>query len=146
MEKKISKRQQSFVDEYLISFNGAQAAIKAGYSNAGAREQAYRLLTKDHIKEALENGMKERSERMEISKDYVIKNLKDVIERCMQLKKKENEDGTKTDYQFNAAGANKALELLGRHLGMFVDKTSIEVSTHDNAVLELKKIIAEADK
>lgn len=31
-------------------------------------------------------------------------------------------------YGFNAAGANKALELLGRNLGMFTDKTEIDAN------------------
>ena len=34
--KRLTVKQQKFIDEYLISGNGAQAAIRAGYSEAYA--------------------------------------------------------------------------------------------------------------
>ena len=46
-------RQEQFVIEYLVDYNGAQAAIRAGYSVKAAKEQAHHLLTLIHIQAAL---------------------------------------------------------------------------------------------
>ena len=54
-----------------------------------------------------------------IDADYVLEGLKEVAEKCMQ---RIPSDGEGRPYPFNAAGANKALELLGKHLGMFTEK------------------------
>lgn len=61
-----------FVKEYLIDLNGAQAAIRAGYSEKCAKEQAARLLTNANVKELVEAGMAERAKRTEITADMVL--------------------------------------------------------------------------
>lgn len=50
---KLTGKQEKFVEQYLIDFNGTQAAIRAGYSEATASEIAYENLRKPHIIEAL---------------------------------------------------------------------------------------------
>src|SRR5262245_65498611 len=45
----LSYKQQRFIDEYMIDFNGTQAAIRAGYSPRTAGSQAYQLVTDDRI-------------------------------------------------------------------------------------------------
>ena len=40
----LSYKQQRFIDEYMIDFNGTQAAIRAGYSPRTAGSQAYQLV------------------------------------------------------------------------------------------------------
>lgn len=57
----LSKKRRVFVEEYLKDFNGTQAAIRAGYSENGARSTASRLLTIDNISEAVEAGIEERA-------------------------------------------------------------------------------------
>ena len=42
-EKKLPRKRQLFVDEYLIDLNGTQAAIRAKFSPKTAKEQASRL-------------------------------------------------------------------------------------------------------
>ena len=51
---KYSYRQTRFVEEYLIDGNGAQAAIRAGYSARSAKEQASRLLTYANVRAAID--------------------------------------------------------------------------------------------
>lgn len=53
-------RQRKFVDEYIITGNATQSAIKAGYSEKTAESQASRLLSNVKISSAL----KERSESL----------------------------------------------------------------------------------
>jgi len=52
-DQKLTSRQRRFVGEYLLDQNGTQAAIRAGYSKQSARQIAYELLSKPHIKRAL---------------------------------------------------------------------------------------------
>lgn len=48
---KLTIKQQKFADEYLISGNATQAAIKAGYSKKTARFIRNENLTKPYITE-----------------------------------------------------------------------------------------------
>lgn len=49
----LTPKQQAFVREYVVDCNGAQAAIRAGYSQRSAKEHAAHLLTKHNIKQAI---------------------------------------------------------------------------------------------
>lgn len=69
---------------YLVDLNATKAAIRAGYSERTAKSQGQRLLTNVDIAAAIEKAQEARSERTEITQDWVIANLKSVAERCMQ--------------------------------------------------------------
>lgn len=56
-EVELTRKQQRFVDEYLVDLNGAQAAIRAGYSADSAKEIAYENLTKPHIAAAIDAAL-----------------------------------------------------------------------------------------
>jgi len=89
---KLTTRQQAFVDEYLIDFNGAQAAIRAGYSKKTAKEMAYELLTRPHILEAVNLAKKKREERTHITQDRVLQELARIA--FFDLRKLYNDDGS----------------------------------------------------
>lgn len=72
---KLSKRYQRFVDEYVVDFNGAQAAVRAGYAKKSARIAAARLLTNDNISFAIAKAIGERNKRLKIDQDYVLQRL-----------------------------------------------------------------------
>lgn len=131
----LSPKQAAFVREYLIDLNATQAAIRAGYSKKTAQEQGSRLLSNAIVRAEIDRLQEERQERVQISADYVVANLGEIVERCMQRAPVMVRAGRKMVqlidqegrhvWEFNANGANKALELLGRHLGMFKDKVEI---------------------
>lgn len=66
-------QEQRFVDEFLIDLNGAQAAIRAGYSEKTAKEQACRLLTRVHVATAVSEALQERAELTKINAGWVLK-------------------------------------------------------------------------
>ncbi len=68
----MTPKQQRFVTEYLVDLNATQAAIRAGYSEKTARSQGQRLLTNVDIAMAIEAGQAKRSERTEVTQDYVL--------------------------------------------------------------------------
>lgn len=135
--KKLTAKEDMFVKEYLIDLNATQAAIRAGYSEKTAKEIGYENLTKPHIQESLSSLIAERSEKIEITAEYVLNSLKELAERCLQrvpvMVRKgrgweqaketvEHEDGTTTEegvWRFDSRGANSALRSLGEHLGLF---------------------------
>jgi len=68
-------RQALFVAEYLVDRNGAQAAVRAGYSPRSARQIAHRLLTKADVAAAVQEGSQAVATRLGITRDDVLKGL-----------------------------------------------------------------------
>ncbi len=71
----LSDKQARFVGEYLIDLNATQAAIRAGYSEATAKQQGARLLTKADVRAAVADGQEKRAKRTEITADRVLQEL-----------------------------------------------------------------------
>lgn len=110
----MTPKQARFVSEYLIDLNATAAAKRAGYSEKTADKIGPELLGKTSVSEAIAVAIRKREKKTEITAEYVLGNLKMIVERCM------------SPGSFDARGAAKALELLGRHLGMFTDKVKVE--------------------
>jgi phage terminase small subunit len=135
--------------KYLKDFNGTRAAIDAGYSEKSARELACRLLKKVNISAAISAGQEKRAKKLEIDADDIANELKLIGFARMGKYAKITERGsvkfTPTD-ELIASGEDaaiesysesvtkdggssaiklhnkiKALELLGKHIGMWVD-------------------------
>lgn len=121
--QELTDRQARFCEEYLIDLNATQAAIRAGYSEKTAREQAAQNLSKLNIQEKIAELKAERSKRTEITQDSVIQELTAVARAEVK--------------GVRAVDKLKALELLGKHLGMFVERYEVNAA-------EIEKRIAEA--
>lgn len=67
----LENRQSLFVAEYVRHRNGARAAVAAGYSPRAAKEQASRLLTKDHVRVAVGEKCQETAAKLQIEFDQV---------------------------------------------------------------------------
>lgn len=70
-----NQRQWRFVEEYLIDLNASQAALRAGYSPESARQIGCENLTKPYIQEAINRVVEERSKRVEVTADMVVREL-----------------------------------------------------------------------
>lgn len=122
--RKLAPMAAAFCQEYLIDLNGKQAATRAGYSEKTAAAQASRLLTNVNVQAEIECFMKKRAEKVELTADEVLKDIKLVKADCMQAVF--DKDGNRV--MANPAAALKALELQGRHLKMFTDKLEVDMS------------------
>lgn len=130
----LTARQERFVSEYLLDLNATQAAIRAGYSPASARQHACRLLMKEDVKNAVSKAMDKRARRTQLCQDEVIEDLRELRDICMGRRSvkimtivKNAREGTAEPVEvegmmFEPASANRALELLGKHMKMFTDK------------------------
>ena len=74
-ERKLTAKQQRFVEEYLIDLNATQAAIRAGYSERTAEQGGAQLLRNIKVRAAIDDAQKVRAERTEITADRVLKEL-----------------------------------------------------------------------
>ena len=156
---KLTPKQMRFVDEWLIDFNGTQAAIRAGYSEKTAAATAARLLRNVNIQNEISRRQKDLQRRTEVTQERVVMELARVafadatdfvqvetriinrgdIEVPLELAVHKETAELSADQRAAIAsikqGANgveiklhdkiKALELLGRHIGMFNDKLSL---------------------
>ena len=121
-----------FCREYIIDLNATQAAIRAGYSEKTAKDIGCENLAKPNIAERIQTLFNERAEKAEISAEWVLNNLKSVAVRCMQeepvMVKGDNGMEPSGEYKFDSSGANKSLELIGKHLKLFTDKVEQETT------------------
>jgi len=123
--RKLTPKQEKFVEEYLVDLNATQAAIRAGYHP----KMAAQLVAKPSIQKAVEDAKKAQAKRVRITADDVLRDLIEIKDRCMQAVPVRNKDGEETGlYVFDAKAANQSLALIGKHLGMFVDKVDMKVS------------------
>ena len=139
----LTAKQERFVEEYLIDLNATQAAIRAGYSKKTARQAGAENLAKPVISEAIEAAKAERSEETKIDAAYVLRQAVKLHERCMQeiepfTDRKGNhihDDNGHPLYVFNSTGAAKALELVGKHVGVQAFREQVGVGNPDGTPL-----------
>lgn len=140
-EMKLTKKQEMFVEEYIIDLNATQAAIRAGYSKKTAGQIGEQNLKKLEIQQAINEKLAEKKEKLIMKQD-------EILERLTQQGRREA-----TDYQVvitekpvtNEKGdvvaieklpeivevptqnkdVIKALETLGKYYVMWTDKQEV---------------------
>ena len=138
----LTGRQKLFVENYLISMNGAEAVRAAGYQTKNPRCTASELLSKPHIQEAIDKGIAERVARLHITQDFVLLKLAEIAQsnigdylvfdqRGVKLRDmseippekialiKEINEGEEKNVKLVLHDKISALDKLARHLGMF---------------------------
>ena len=131
----LTAKQERFVQEYLVDLNATKAAIRAGYSERTAEQMGYQLLQKTSVQKAIQGEMDKRSQRVEITQDTV-------VEELAKIGLAEAHDYTDADLKYS--NKLKALELLGKHLGMFDGKGG-DGQEKGNNLLDAVKRSAEED-
>jgi phage terminase small subunit len=125
----LTPKQERFITEYMIDLNATQAAIRAGYSPKTAMEQGYQLLQKTSVKNMIEVEQNKRAGKVGLDSEWVLRRLKTISDRCIQEEPVLDNQGNPTgEYKFDSSGANKATELIGKHLGMFKDNVNLNAN------------------
>jgi len=158
----LTNRQKRFIEEYLIDLNGTQAAIRAGYSPNGAEVTACELLKNPKVRYEVARAMAERSRRTGITQDRVLRelakvaffnaadvvdletgNVKKDIDRedsaviaGIKVKTIPTENGKIIEREVKLYDKLRALELLGKHLGMLDDRVKVDMNVDLTEVLK----------
>jgi phage terminase small subunit len=120
----LTGKQALFVSEYLVDLNATQAALRAGYGARSARTNAYRLLQKPKVTEAIRRAVEARAERLQLSSEDVLRSIVDIRSKAVT--------------GGNLTQALRANELMGRHLKLFTDR--VEHSGPDGGAIEFSDI------
>lgn len=159
-------KQARFVAEYLKDLNATQAAIRAGYSVGTAHVQGPRLLSNVRVRAEIDAALKRRAERVEVRADDILRELlrlatvdigqafnvdgtlkpiheiPEDVRRAMsgvEVEEFDHDDGpTGRVRKVKFWDKTRGLELLGKHLKLFVDRVE-----HSGG-LTLEQIIAKA--
>jgi phage terminase small subunit len=143
-----SERQKLFAREWVVDFNGTQAAIRAGYAEGSAHVTASRLLSDDKIQAEIAKEAEKAMRRVNLTQDRVLRELLAIAMADIRefiswtedtVKMKPSSELTATqgaaisevsqmitskssNLKFKLHSKERALELLGRHLALFIDR------------------------
>lgn len=153
----MTKKQKQFVEEYLIDLNATQAAIRAGYSPGSAADIGSENLRKPDIRACIDKAMAERSKRTGINQDRILMelakialvspekvvNFEDATVRenavtediaavaSVKVKQFPTKDGDGIEREIRFHDKIKALELLGKHLGMYQNNLNVTLESSE---------------
>ena len=150
----LTPKKRMFAKEYLVDLNATQAAIRAGYSEKTAKSQGQRLLTDVDLQKLITQSMQKRSERVEVTSERVLAEIAKVafsdvrkifdesgalirisdlddeaaacIAGCEIVTVNRGEGEVEYVAKVKMADKLKALELAGKHLGLFRDGSAVE--------------------
>lgn len=133
LQEKIDKmtlRQRLFCQEYIIDFNGAQAAIRAGYQSDYPEKMAYQNLKLPQVVAHIKQLIEAKNDQVLVKPEFVIRKVMKAIE----VAEREN----------NHTAVLKGCELLARHLGMFIERKEISGPNGDPIKYEQVREAADA--
>lgn len=128
LKQALTVRQRRFCEEYVYDFSGKNAAIRAGYSPKNATQQATVILMNTGVRYYIDYLSASKEAKITaVDPNYVIQKVTEIV------MKHDAKDGDKL----------RGLELLARHLGMFIDRT--EITGKDGEAIKYEEIQNEAD-
>lgn len=128
-------RHERFAQELAKGTSASEAYETAGFKPN--RHNAATLARHQHILDRLNELLAERErihgqataeaiERVALTKQWVLDRLVENANRAMQaVAVRDREDGATGEYRYEGSVANRALELLGKELGMFIDRKEV---------------------
>ena len=144
----LSDKQLLFCMEYIKDFNGLQACIRAGYKETNAYQPSSVMLSNPKIMQAISlltvNLVEKIQEETGVTVSNVVLGIQTIIDRCMQVKpvmmKRDGVWLPTGEFTFDAANALRAYELLGKHLGMWIERKELKITTltYEQRIMELR--------
>ena len=152
---KLTPKQERFVDEYLVDLNATAAAKRAGYSEKSASRIAIELLNKTHVSAAIQARRDKLRGKLEITQEAVLQELASIafangtdfvtvtgagllcVKATSEVPK--NKLPAIAGIKYSQLGIEiklhdkvRALELLGKHLGVFATGGSAAAAEENN--------------
>lgn len=128
LEDAMQPRQLAFCKEYVLDFNRRQAGIRAGYKESNVDVATYQLMQYRAIRRLIELYTESNAKKVTmVDKDYVLQKVTEIVTTA-------SKDSDKL----------RGLELLARHLGMFIERT--EISGRDGEAIKIEETRQSADE
>lgn len=128
LEDAMNPRQRAFCREYVLDFNQKAAAIRAGYSPKSADAISYNLMEYRGIRRLIELYTASKAQQITtVNPDWIIQKVTEIVTGP-------SKDGDKL----------RGLELLARHLGMFIERT--EITGKDGEAIKIEETKQKADE
>jgi len=134
----------------------ARAYVLAGYNEKGARQNAARLIANDDVRDRID-ALRRQKESVHaqatkaviaeaaLDKAWVLKRLSRIVDMGMAAEPVKDAEGNPVgEYKANLQAANKALELIGKEAGMFIDRKEIRTGELDGLGHDELKQLREA--
>lgn len=117
-------KHERFAQELASGKTADEAYQCAGYQPS--RKNASRLKANEDIQARIEELLSRAADGVVLSKQWVLERLVENANRAMQAVAVNNGDGEPTgEYRYEGSVANRALELVGKELGMFVERKEV---------------------
>lgn len=139
----LTARQERFVEEYMIDLDAKNAAIRAGYSARSAKTLGPRLTKMKNVAARIEEEKAKRARRTGITAERVLRELAQLAffdaSKCLgmlngdmeKMEELERETASIAAIKIGKGGIEirfhdktRALELLGRHMGIFREESA----------------------
>lgn len=139
--EKLTPKQSLFVENYALTMNATESYKMSGYSasnNNIASVEGWKLLRNPKLKIPIDLAIAKRQEENKLTVDYVLTSLRMVADRCTQKECVLGKDGLPSgEWKFDSSGANKSLELLGKYLKLFTEKTETTTEVITSSKIDL---------
>lgn len=122
-----NQRHEAFAHGLAKGKSADEAYQLAGFK--ANRGNAARLNANESIRARIEELQGMAAERVVVDREWVIAKLVENVNRAMQATEITKDGGGTGEFKYDGSVANKALELLGKEIGMFVDRSE---STNTN--------------
>lgn len=129
LTEKLSPKQKLFIEAYEVNgFNAADAIRKAGYATAHANKMGSQVLNQKIVKEVIQLRQRQTADVSTVTPEFVVRKIMKTVEKA------------EADNNHNAT--LRGLELIARHLGMFIERT--EISGRDGEAIQYEKVSNDA--
>jgi phage terminase small subunit len=117
-------RHERFAQGLAAGKSSDEAYQEAGFKPD--RGHASRLAAKGNVQARVDELLDRAAASVQVSREWVLERLIENVDRAMQVEEIKKPDGTGTgEYKYEGSVANRALELVGKELGMFVERKEV---------------------
>ncbi len=138
---KAPDRQIQFAQEYVVDFNGKQAAIRSGYSEKTAESQASRLLRNVKVRSEIERLLEDPVGKRNETRERILSELEVMAYTDDAIEIRKDKDGEILDV--SRRDKLRAIELLGKMHGLFTDKIDVDLRGSLSVTNDLSKLTEE---
>jgi phage terminase small subunit len=147
-----NQRHERFAKHIVAGNTAAESYRHAGFkcgTESSVYSSASKLQRHPQVAQRIAELKERAAQRTVVDRSYVLDKLRENMERAMQAEPVRGPDGKERgEYQYAGAVANRALELLGKELGMFIDRSEGKLtitSVADLPAAAVEALIAEAE-